>query len=93
VKKQLTWFRRDIHSEVRLFHWVDASQPLEHIVSALKKEYWRHPDFPTELEGSELRKNASYKERKVLKYYEVTNRFSILTFYSVFCEVEFYVCM
>jgi hypothetical protein len=65
----------------------------EHIVSALKKEYWRHPDFPTELEGSELRKNASYKERKVLKYYEVTNRFSILTFYSVFCEVEFYVCM
>ncbi|CAK9277556.1 unnamed protein product [Sphagnum jensenii] len=74
VKKQLTWFRRDNHSEVRLFHWVDASQPLENIVSALKKEYWRHPDFPTELEGSELRKNASYKERKVLKYYEVTNR-------------------
>jgi tRNA A37 N6-isopentenylltransferase MiaA len=28
VKKQLTWFRRDDHSEVRLFHWVDASQPL-----------------------------------------------------------------
>jgi hypothetical protein len=65
----------------------------ENIVSALKKEYWRHPDFPTELEGSELQKNASYKERKVLKYYEVTNRFSIFTFYSVFCKVEFYVRM
>ncbi|CAM6007898.1 unnamed protein product [Sphagnum balticum] len=74
VKKQLTWFRRGDHSEVRLFHWVDASQPLDNIVGALKKEYWRRPDFPTELEGSEARKKASYNEGKVLKYYEVTNR-------------------
>jgi hypothetical protein len=46
----------------------------DNIVGALKKEYWRRPDFPTELEGSEARKKASYKEGKVLKYYEVTNR-------------------
>ncbi|CAK9875997.1 unnamed protein product [Sphagnum jensenii] len=74
VKKQLTWFRHDNHNEVGLFHWVDASQPLENIVGALKKEYRRRPDFPTELEGSEARKNASYKEIKVLKYYKATNR-------------------
>jgi hypothetical protein len=37
VKKQLTWFRRGDHSEVRLFHWVDASQPL---VSTFLTSLW-----------------------------------------------------
>ena len=27
VKKQLKWFRSEQHSDVRLFHWIDASQP------------------------------------------------------------------
>lgn len=27
VKKQLTWFRSEQHSDVKQFHWIDASQP------------------------------------------------------------------
>nr|XP_024377380.1 tRNA dimethylallyltransferase 9-like isoform X3 [Physcomitrium patens] len=74
VKKQLTWFRSDQHSDVKQFHWIDASQSTEKILEAMRKEYWRPPGYPSELRGSDDRKHASYKEGKVLKYYKVENR-------------------
>lgn len=45
------------------------------ILEALRKEYWRRPGYPSELIGSDARKHASYKEGKILKYYEVKNRY------------------
>ncbi len=45
------------------------------ILEDLKKEYWRRPGYPSELTGSNALKCASYKEGKILKYYEVKNRY------------------
>lgn len=44
------------------------------ILEDLKKEYSRRPGHPSELTGSDALKCASYKEAKILKYYEVKNR-------------------
>lgn len=74
VKKQLKWFRSDQHSDVKQFHWIDASQPTDQILEALRKEYWRRPGYPSELKGSDAMKEASYKEGKTLKHYKAKNR-------------------
>ncbi|XP_024375389.1 tRNA dimethylallyltransferase 9 isoform X2 [Physcomitrium patens] len=74
VKKQLAWFRSNKHSDVKQFHWIDASQPTDKILEALRKEYWRRPGYPSELSGSDDVKHASYMEGKILRYYEVKNR-------------------
>lgn len=44
------------------------------VLDDLKREYWRRPGYPSELTGSDSLKCASYKEGKILKYYEVKNR-------------------
>ena len=46
----------------------------DQILEALRKEYWRRPGYPSELSGSDARKEASYREGKILKYYKVKNR-------------------
>ncbi|KAG0576281.1 hypothetical protein KC19_5G068600 [Ceratodon purpureus] len=46
----------------------------DQILEALRKEYWRPRGYPSELSGSDARKDATYKEGKILKYYKVKNR-------------------
>ncbi|XP_024398392.1 tRNA dimethylallyltransferase 9 isoform X2 [Physcomitrium patens] len=74
VKKQLRWFRSSHDSAVKQFHWIDASQPTDQILEALRAEYLRRPGYPSELKGSNALIDASYKEGKTLKYYDAKNR-------------------
>lgn len=49
----------------------------DQILKALRKEYRRRPGYPSELSGSDAQKDASYREGKILKYYEVKNRWEM----------------
>ncbi len=62
--------------QVQLFHWMDASQPIEKTIADILNEYLRPTTKPSELskESSDALKNSSYKEQKQMRNYEPTQQ-------------------
>ncbi len=62
--------------QVQLFHWLDASQPIENTIADIRNEYLRPTTKPSELskESSDALKNSSYKEQKQMRNYEPTQQ-------------------
>ncbi len=62
--------------QVQLFHWIDASQPIEKMIADIQNEYLRPVTKPSELckESSDALKNSSYKEQKQMRKYEPTQQ-------------------
>jgi tRNA A37 N6-isopentenylltransferase MiaA len=71
VRKQITWFRSSERSDVRKFRWVQAGQPVEHMVELLANEYRKAPGTPpSDFSSGEILKLASLKEQKRMKNYK-----------------------
>ncbi|KAH9310130.1 hypothetical protein KI387_038041, partial [Taxus chinensis] len=67
AKRQLTWFRNE-----PLYHWLDASQPLEKLVNFITDAYYESFDSST-YEALKINKTTSRKEIKGLQQYRTQN--------------------
>lgn len=75
AKRQLTWFRQE-----PLYHWIDASRPLDDIVDFLLNTY-KEPSAMMKAAGPEgvllSNKETTREERKALKAYRTQNRYFV----------------
>jgi hypothetical protein len=72
----IIYFLCEKFPQVQLFHWLDASQPIENTLTDIRNEYLRPTTKPSELtkESSDALKNSSYKEQKQMRNYEPTQQ-------------------
>ncbi|KAK6946650.1 hypothetical protein RJ641_000123 [Dillenia turbinata] len=70
AKRQMTWFRNET-----IYHWLDASKPLEKVLDFICNAYHDDSGVLTVLESLKMRNNiSSTRESNLLKSYRTQNR-------------------